>query len=70
VLQGRYQGLSLFGAAFDLTWLTCLSSKNEHLPGTLRSPVQITFAMHLYQAGMPLALLTEWLGHADPELVI
>jgi integrase/recombinase XerD len=24
--------------------------------------------MHLYQAGMPLALLTEWLGHADPEL--
>ena len=24
-------------------------------------------AMHLYQAGMPLALLTEWLGHADPE---
>lgn len=24
-------------------------------------------AMHLYQAGMPLALLTEWLGHTDPE---
>src|SRR5260370_4246701 len=24
-------------------------------------------AMHLYQAGMPLALLTEWLGHADPD---
>ena len=23
--------------------------------------------MHLYQAGMPLALLTEWLGHADPR---
>jgi site-specific recombinase XerD len=24
-------------------------------------------AMHLYQAGMPSALLSEWLGHADPE---
>jgi integrase len=28
-------GLSLFAAAFDLTWLTCLSSGNGHLPGTL-----------------------------------
>ena len=27
-------------------------------------------AMHLYQAGMPLALLTEWLGHADPETTL
>ena len=26
--------------------------------------------MHLYQAGMPLALLTEWLGHADPETTL
>lgn len=24
-------------------------------------------AMHLYQAGMPLALITEWLGHKSPE---
>jgi hypothetical protein len=23
-----------------------------------------------YQAGMPLALLTEWLGHADPETTL
>ena len=27
-------------------------------------------AMHLCQAGMPLALLTEWLGHADPEATL
>lgn len=27
-------------------------------------------ATHLYQAGMPLALLTEWLGHADPETTL
>jgi integrase/recombinase XerD len=27
-------------------------------------------AMHLYQAGMPLAVLTEWLGHADPETTL
>ena len=26
--------------------------------------------MHLYQAGLPLALLTEWLGHADPETTL
>ena len=26
--------------------------------------------MHLYQNGMPLALLTEWLGHADPETTL
>ena len=25
---------------------------------------------YLYQAGMPLALLTEWLGHADPETTL
>ncbi|HET7414266.1 MAG TPA: tyrosine-type recombinase/integrase [Arthrobacter sp.] len=27
-------------------------------------------AMHLYQAGMPLVLITEWLGHADPETTL
>jgi hypothetical protein len=26
--------------------------------------------MHLYRAGMPLAVLTEWLGHADPETTL
>jgi site-specific recombinase XerD len=27
-------------------------------------------ALHLYQAGMPLAMLTEWLGHQDPETTL
>ncbi len=26
-----------------------------------------TRAMHLYRSGMPLALLSEWLGHAHPD---
>ena len=26
--------------------------------------------MHLYQAGMPLALITEWLVHTDPETTL
>jgi hypothetical protein len=65
VLQGRYQGPSLFDAAFDLTWLTCLSSENGHLPGTLRSPVQITFAMSLLHAGVDTSVIALWLGHAD-----
>jgi integrase len=63
VLEGRYQCLSLFDAAFDLTWLTCLSSENEHLPGTLRSPVQITAAMRLRHAGIDVAVIALWLGH-------
>ena len=29
-----------------------------------------TRAMHLYRAGMPLALLSEWLGHEDPETTL
>ena len=27
-------------------------------------------AMHLYRSGMPLALLAEWLGHANPETTL
>jgi len=42
----------------------------RHLPGIFQDQVQISKAMHLYQAGMPLALLTEWLGHADPETTL
>jgi integrase-like protein len=67
VLQGRYQGLFLFDAAFDLTWLTCLSSESEHLPGTLRSPVQITLGTELASAGIDLLALRELMGHANPE---
>src|SRR5690242_590802 len=53
-LQGRHQDLSLFDAAFDLTSHTCLSSENQHLPGTLRSPVQITFVTTMLDAGVDL----------------
>ena len=63
VLQGRYQGLSLFDAAFDLTWLTCLSSENGHLPGTLRSPVQITRVTHLTEDGVDRRFIQEAVGH-------
>ena len=27
-------------------------------------------AMHLYQGGMPLAILSEFLGHEDPETTL
>ena len=65
VLQGRYQGLSLFAAAFDLTWLTCLSSGNGHLPGILRSPVQISKAQRHADAGVPIDVLAELLDHRN-----
>ena len=68
VLQGRYQGLSLFDAAFDLTWLTCLSSQNGHLPGILRSPVQITRGTRLINSGVPQHVVQKLLGHASPHM--
>ena len=63
VLQGRHQGLSLFDAAFDLTWLTCLSFQNGHLPGILRSPVQITAVSLLSDDGVPLENIARLVGH-------
>jgi hypothetical protein len=63
VLQGRYQSLSLFDAAFDLTWLTCLSSQNGHLPGILQSPVQITYVSLLSDDGVPLENIARLVGH-------
>jgi hypothetical protein len=67
VLQGRYQGLPLFDAAFDLTWLTCLSSQNWHLPGILRSPVQITLVTTMLDAGADLRDVQIAARHADPR---
>ena len=29
-----------------------------------------TRSMHLYRSGMPLALISEWLGHSDPETTL
>ena len=38
------------------------------IPGKLHPHMlRATRAMHLYRAGMPLALLSEWLGHANLE---
>jgi site-specific recombinase XerD len=45
---------------------TCLEMPPRVHPHMLRH----SRAMHLYQAGMPLALLTEWLGHTDPETTL
>ena len=67
VRQGRYQGLSLFAAAFDLTWLTCLSSENAHLPGIFQDQVQITFITAALDAGVPLRDVQEAASHADPR---
>jgi hypothetical protein len=65
--QDRYQGLSLLAAAFDLTWLTCLSSENGHLPGILRSPVQITLVTTMLDAGVDLRDVQIAARHADPR---
>ena len=68
VRQGRYQGVSLFAAAFDLTWLTCLGSGNGHLPGTLRIAVQITYATELINSGVSIEAVRRRLGHASTEI--
>ncbi len=68
VLQGRYQGLSLFDAAFDLTWLTCLSSRNRHLPGLSQDRVQITFETWMTEDGIPEILAERRLGHDVPGM--
>jgi hypothetical protein len=65
VLQGRYQGLSLFDAAFDLTWPTCLGSENGHLPGTMRSPVQIIPLSLLSDADVPIEQISRLVGHSS-----
>jgi len=39
-------------------------------PKTHPHMVRHSRAMHLYQAGMPLAMLAEWLGHQDPETTL
>ena len=68
MLQGRYQGLSLFAAGFDLTWLTCLSSGNGHLPGILRSQVQITRGTRLINRDVPQHVVQKILDHDSAEM--
>jgi hypothetical protein len=68
VRQGRYQGLSLFAAAFDLTWLTCLSSGNGHLPGSSQDQVQITNGTTLINRDVPQHVVQKILDHETPEM--
>jgi Phage integrase family len=60
-------GRSLFAVAFDLTWLTCRISGNDHLPGTLRYPVQITAVTTMLDAGVDLREVQIAARHADPR---
>lgn len=45
--------------------------KNEHVPQNVHPHMfRHSRAMHLYQGGMPLAMLSEFLGHEDPETTL
>lgn len=45
--------------------------KNSEIPGRVHPHmIRRSRAMHLYRAGMPLALLAEFLGHEDPETTL
>ncbi len=45
--------------------------RNPHVPENVHPHmVRHSRAMHLYQGGMPLAVLSEFLGHEDPETTL
>ena len=45
--------------------------KNGHVPANVHPHMfRHSRAMHLYQGGMPLAILSEFLGHEDPETTL
>jgi hypothetical protein len=60
----------LFGAIFCLTCLTSLTFRNRPLPGTLRNPVQITYATSLLNAGVPIHVVQRYLGHLSPAMTM
>lgn len=46
-------------------------ARNAHVPGNVHPHMfRHSRAMHLYQNGMPLAMLSEFLGHKDPETTL
>lgn len=46
-------------------------TRNPHVPDNVHPHMfQHSRAMHLYQNGMPLAILSEFLGHEDPETTL
>ena len=65
----RGPGSFLFAAIFSLTCLTSLTFRNRRLPGTLRDPVQITFATTLIRGGTDLVAVADMLGHARLDTV-
>lgn len=45
--------------------------QNAHVPENVHPHMfRHSRAMHLYQGGMPLAVLSEFLGHEDPETTL
>lgn len=45
--------------------------QNDHVPAKVHPHMfRHSRAMHLYQGGMPLAVLSEFLGHEDPETTL
>jgi site-specific recombinase XerD len=55
-------------ARFIKTYGTMAKQQCSEVPDRIHPHMfRRTRAMHLYRSGMPLTLLSEWLGHEDPE---
>ena len=58
-------------ARFLKAYATLARSRNPHVPEKVHPHmIRHSRAMHLYQGGMPLAVLSEFLGHEDPETTL
>ena len=60
-------GLSLFAAAFDLRWLTCLSSGNGYLSGISKDHVQITYVSLMSDSDVAVEEIARLVGHASSK---
>lgn len=58
-------------ARFLKAYAAMAHSQNPHVPEKVHPHmIRHSRAMHLYQGGMPLAVLSEFLGHEDPETTL
>ncbi len=58
-------------ARFLKTYAAQARSQNPHVPENVHPHmIRHSRAMHLYQGGMPLAVLSEFLGHENPETTL
>lgn len=58
-------------ARFLKTYAARARKQNPHVPENVHPHmVRHSRAMHLYQGGMPLTVLSEFLGHEDPETTL